>query len=239
MPTFNIETKRALIDYLAQFITANRQAKFKQALAQRTRWLTVVLEDIYQSHNASAVVRSCECFGIQDLHIIENRNRYQINPDVTLGSAKWISLHRYRDAEGGNTRPCLEKLRAEGYLLVATTPHQDEYLLPDLPVNQKLALLFGTEETGLTPEALAMADRFVRIPMFGLTESFNISVSAALCLYQLSLKLRQSACAWNLTAEEQTDLELEWLREVLKKRIDILENAFFTRVLTAATRSSV
>lgn len=219
-------TPQDLLAFLSQFVTENKRSRFEDVLADRTRYITVVLEDIYQPQNASATVRSCDCFGIQDLHIVENRNTYQLNPDVTLGSSQWVSLHRYREPGQSNTRACLEKLRQQGYQLVATSPHKDDYLISELPLDRKTALLFGTEETGLTPEALELADRFVKIPMYGFTESFNISVSVAICLYETIQRLRQSDISWHLTDAEKQALRLDWTREVLKKRITILESEY-------------
>ena len=115
--------KDKLILYLQQFVTERRLKLFDSRLENRTRYLTVVLEDIFQPHNASAVMRSCECFGIQDLHIIENRNAYRINPDVALGSYKWLTLKRY-NLPGDNTTRALVLLKQEGYRIVAAMPHK-------------------------------------------------------------------------------------------------------------------
>ncbi|OQY30151.1 MAG: rRNA methyltransferase [Candidatus Cloacimonetes bacterium 4572_55] len=216
-----------LINYLSKFITEHKKRRFEEVLRYRTRYMTVVLEDIYQPHNASAVVRSCDCFGVQDLHIIENRNQYRINPDVTLGSSKWVNLFRYNHPGQKNTEVCLSQLRSHGYRLIATTPHRDDYSPDALPIDGKFALLFGTEETGLTKSALDMADEYVRIPMVGFTESFNISVSAAIILYQLTTKLWCSEYDWRLTEPEREEIRLQWVRQILKKRIETLEQEFF------------
>ncbi len=205
-----------LIKYLSQFATERRFQLMTQIAAQRTRYLTVVLEDIYQPHNASAVLRTCDCLGIQDVHIIEKKNRYTLNPDVELGSAQWLSLTKFNQAE----TPALEALsalRSRGYRIVATTPHvndvsPDEFDLLKGPA----AIVFGTEMRGITPEILDQADDFIRIPMAGFTESYNISVSAAIILYTLSQKLRKSTIDWKLTSEESDNLLLEWLRKSIK-----------------------
>lgn len=207
--------KKKLISLLSTYVTPRRLARMEEVLGQRTRHLTLVLEDIYQSHNASAVIRSCDCFGVQDVHIIENRNEYTVNPDVALGASKWLSLRKYNEKEF-NTIDCLEKLKKEGYQLIATTPHKDEFLLEELPVQQKTALLFGTEMQGLTPESISMADGFMKIPMVGFTESFNISVSVAICLYHLTPKIRQEVTNWQLNDDEQLDVMLEWLMQSVK-----------------------
>ncbi|MCK9423883.1 MAG: RNA methyltransferase [Bacteroidales bacterium] len=210
------ETKQRLCSLLQSFVTPERYAKFLEVLKNRTRHLTIVLEDIYQPHNASAVLRSCDCFGIQDVHIIENRNKYEINPDVALGSSKWLNLFRYSDP-GENTVSCLELLKQRGYRLVATTP-QKNGLTPDtLPLEQKTALLFGTELAGLTQAALDLADDFINIPMVGFTESLNISVSAAIFLQNLSHRLRISSIPWQLNRAEQDEIIITWLLKSINK----------------------
>ena len=205
------EQRRALADFLAQFVTEHKKALMSAALAQRTRYVTVVLEEIYQPHNASACIRSCDCFGVQDVHIIEGVNPYRINKEIALGAAQWLTLHRYGRPGGANTVRAVEALRAAGYLIGATTLRDASLPLKELPLDRKVALLFGTEEKGLSDTAHALADFNVHIPMVGFTQSFNISVSVALCLYELTGRLRRSDLPWELTAEEKNDLLLTWL----------------------------
>ncbi len=216
--------KKDYLDYLLQFVSENKQRRFAEVIRYRTRHVTVVLEDIYQSHNASAVMRTCDCFGIQDVHIIENKYTYSVNPDIALGSTQWLSMIRYNGQED-NTRACLAALKEKGYAIVATTPHREDYLLSDLPLQRKTALLFGTELRGLSQAALEMADCSVQIPMVGFTESFNISVSAAICLYDLTQRLRRSAVDWELTGDEKMDILIRWACNVVK-RPELLEKEF-------------
>jgi len=214
-----------LINYLSQFTTPRRFELFKKVAANRTKYITPVLEDIYQPQNASAVLRTCDCLGIQDIHIIEQRNRYKLNPDVELGSAQWLNLFRYNQPEG-NTSSAIQSLKSKGYRIVATTPHTNDVTLDELDLSKgKIALLFGTELKGLTQEALDLSDEFVRIPMTGFTESFNISVSAAIFLYTLMKELRDSSIPWKLSEDEQNDLILDWLRKSIKLS-DQLEKRF-------------
>jgi len=213
-----------LIKYLSQFITENKRQKIENALQNRTNYLTVVLEDIYQPHNASAVVRTCDCFGIQKIHVIENKNLYKVNPDVTLGSSKWVDIIHHNKSPN-NTRACIEELKKSGYRIVATTPHNNDTNLEDFPLDKKTALLFGTEADGLSKEAIDMADGFVKIPMFGFTESLNISVCAAICIHHLSMKLRSSGVNWQLSEDEKNGIRLNWLRGIIN-RPDLLEKEF-------------
>jgi len=215
-----------LIEHLSQFITDRRVRLFDTLLDQRTRYITLVLEDIYQAHNASAVLRSCECFGIQDVHIIENRNQYRISPDVALGANKWLNLCRYNQL-AENTLPAIESLKSKGYRIVATTPHKNDCSLNDFNLHQgKVALLFGSELKGLSPLAMSVADEFVKIPMMGFTESLNISVTAALFIHHLTGRLRKdTSINWALTPEEKQEIKLVWLKNSIKKSA-LIEKAF-------------
>ena len=206
-----------LIKYLEQFITPKRVDLFHQVLNQRTRYITVVLEDIYQSQNASAVLRTADCLGIQDVHIIENKNNYTINPDVVLGASKWLNLVKYNVQEN-NTLDTIHKLKNEGYRIVATTPHKNDVNLDDFDLSRgKTALFFGTEMNGLTDLMINHADEYIKIPMVGFTESYNISVSAAIILHYLTLKLRNLKIDWQLSESEKKIILLEWLKKSIKK----------------------
>ena len=216
----NALLRQQLTAYLGSFISAQRRERMEQVLAWRTRFLTVVLEDLYQPHNASAVLRSCDCFGVQDLHIIEDRNAYQVNSDIDVGASGWLTLHRYSDSDAA-----LKRLKENGYRLIAATPHRDDCSLDELAVDAPLAVFFGTEELGLSERVLAAADEFVRVPMFGFTESFNISVCAALILRELTDRLRQRDGDWGLTEEEREVLRLTWYRRSVRG-VEMIERRF-------------
>jgi len=178
--------------------------------------MTLVLEEVFQSHNISAVLRSCECFGIQDVHIIENRNAFRISPDISLGAHKWLTLHHYGKGTG-DTTDALKSLKNQGYRLVATTPHEKHHTLEDFDVSAgKFALVLGTELHGLTPEALQLADEFIVVPMVGFTESLNISVTAAIFIQHLSQRLRHSSADWRLTPDEQLSVRISWLKQSIR-----------------------
>jgi tRNA (guanosine-2'-O-)-methyltransferase len=218
---------KELITYLSQFISDSRRSKFDKVLEYRTRHITIALEDIYQPHNASAVLRSCDIFGVQNIHIIENKNAYTINKDIAMGAPKWLNLHKYRKEEN-NSLSCIKKLKEQGYRIVATTPHENDCLLDDLTVEKPMALFFGTELTGISDTVRAHADEFVRIPMYGFTESFNISVSAALCLHTLTSKLHQTTVDWHLNEQEKDELLLRWLRNSIPK-VELIEKDYFEK----------
>ncbi len=217
---------KGLIEYLSSVITEKRFAQIQQVLQNRTRYLTVVLEDIYQSQNASAVLRTCDCFGIQDVHIIENENEYNINPDVVQGASKWLSLKYYNERDN-NTLTAINKLKADGYRIVATTPHSNDINLNEFDVNAaKTALIFGTEDSGISEIVAEHADEFLKIPMFGFTESFNLSVSAAIILHHLVFKIREIDINWHLSPEESEEILLNWLRLTVKKS-ELVEKRYY------------
>lgn len=214
-----------LTDFLATYLTPGRHEKIIRILDERTRFLTVVLEDIYDSMNASAVVRSAEALGIQDIHVIENRNKFEIRAKVTTGTFKWINLYRYNDPSKNNTPVCLNSLKDQGYEIWATTPHEPCESLDDIQMRGKTALLLGSEHLGLSAEALALADRRVKIPMRGFAESFNISVSAGISIYTIFNKMRAAGFNYHLTSEEKEELRYQWVRKTLR-RADLIEKRF-------------
>lgn len=217
--------RKSLCGYFRNLKLEKRNELMDRVLSDRTRYITVVLENIYQPHNASAVLRSCDCFGIQDVHIIENSYGYELNPHVSLGAAQWLNLHRHNVLDN-NTKECIEGLKNEGYRIVATTPDPKAVSIHDFKVaNGKFALLFGTEKFGLTAEAMGLADEFVRIPMYGFTESFNISVSASLCLFHFTERIRAENADWRLSEEEQTDIYLQWYRNTITNS-ELIERKF-------------
>jgi tRNA (guanosine-2'-O-)-methyltransferase len=222
LPLFFIMNNIHLIEHLSEFITENRLQTFHSVLKNRTRFLTVLLEEIYQPHNASAAMRTCDCFGIQDVHIIENRNAFNPNPEIAMGSSKWLSMNKNQ-----SILDSIKNLKKNGYRIVATTPHHDAVFLNDFDLLKgKSALLFGTELTGLSEEAISMADEFIKIPMLGFTESFNISVSVAIILSNLVDRLRSSTISWELSLEEKNDILLQWLKESIQSSEKIIERYY-------------
>ncbi len=226
---YNIATTLKLLYHLLGFVSDKRKQRFEDVLQYRTRQITVVLENIYQPHNASAVLRSCDLTGIQDVHIIENNNIYNVNPDVALGSSKWLNLIKYNKLSN-NTLNAFDALKKEGYTIVATTPHKNDFNLETLPVNKKIAVVFGTEMDGLSEIAIDAADEYLQIPMYGFTESYNISVSAAITLFTLTQRLRDSNIPWQLTENEKTNVLLNWARSSVSKS-DVIERQFLKTMI--------
>lgn len=202
--------KAKYLEYLESYLTPRRKALFEKVVAERTRHFTVVAQDTYQDHNASALIRNCDCFGIQELHIIEEFNEYRLAKGMTQGADKWVDLHFYSEYED-NTQTCIDTLKAKGYAIVATTPHKDDCLIQDFDIRNKSAFFFGTEKTGLSSKIIDQADGFVKIPMHGFSESFNISVSVALLLQSVMGRLKESKdIPWQLADDEISNLKIEW-----------------------------
>ena len=205
-----------LIQYLKTFIVDKRKILFEEKIQQRTKHITVVLENIFQGRNISASIRSADCFGIQDLHIIENDNLFNDDPEVSMGAEKWITITKHNQQKNNSTE-AIKKLKAEGYQIIATTPHNTDFDLFDIDISkQKVALIFGAEVNGCSKETLALADKTMKIPMYGFTESFNLSVSVSLCLQHLTYKLRNTSFNWKMTKDEQDKTMLQWLRNSIK-----------------------
>lgn len=215
--------KIELINYLSGFISDNRKKRFDEVISQRTDHLRIVLEDVYQGHNASAILRSCDCFGIQNIHYIEKRNRIKISADVDMGSSKWLNIHKHKSSDN-NTLQAINDLKSKGYRIVATTPHKNDFTIDKLPVDKKLALVFGTEIEGISDTVFEHADEFVKIPMYGFTESFNVSVCAALCLYELTKRIRETVPNYLLTDMEKTEIYFDWLVNSIDSSAGLIEN---------------
>ncbi|OIV43833.1 TrmH family RNA methyltransferase [Flavobacterium johnsoniae] len=208
------------LDYLAfleNILTDNRKEKFLKVLENRTKHFTIAVEDVFQMHNTSAVMRSCEVFGIQELNIIEQRFGKRIDKEIALGAQKWVDINRFDTVEG-----CISSLKNKGYQIIATTPHENDSMLEDFDITKPSALFFGTEKDGLSPEILEKADGFLKIPMVGFTESLNISVSAAIIIQNLTNRLRNSDISWHLSDDEIMEKRLAWAKNSIKdiKRIE-------------------
>lgn len=223
-----MQTERTeLLKYLSSVVTPERLSLYNKIVENRTNYITVVLEDIFQPQNASAVLRSCDCFGIQNVHVIENRNEFQVDTEVSLGSSKWVTLNTYNEKEN-NSLKTIQALKKEGYRIVATSPHINDVELPDFDVSKgKMALIFGSELPGISETVKREADEFLKIPMFGFTESFNISVSAAIILHHLTDKLHNTETInWQLTEEEKTEIKIQWIKNTAKKSA-LIEKRFW------------
>ncbi len=224
---FFVAMKKELLRYLSEVVNPERLSLFNRIVENRTNYITVVLEDIFQAQNASAVLRSCDCLGIQNVHVIENRNEFQVDAEVTMGSSKWLTLNKYSHKKN-NSLETIQHLKKMGYRIVATSPHSNDVELPDFDISKgKIALVFGSELPGISETISQEADEYLKIPMYGFTESYNISVSAAIILYHLTEKMRNSQeIAWRLSEDERIEIMLQWIRSSVKKS-KLIEKRFF------------
>jgi len=205
-----LKTKTYLA-FLEGFLTESRKSKFEEILSKRTQHFTVAIEDIFQLHNTSAVMRSCEVFGVQELHVVQEKYGKTIDSEIAMGAQKWVDVHRY-----DSNAACLSVLKKKGYQIIATSPHTNSCTLENFDISKKSAFFFGTERDGLSAEVLEQADGFLTIPMVGFTESLNISVAAAIILQQLTEKLRNSAVDWKLSEDEIFLKRIDWCKKTIK-----------------------
>jgi len=215
-----------LIAFLSRFVTEHKLNLMEQVLSMRTRYLTVVLEDLYQSQNASAVVRTCECLGIQDVHVIEETARYGTNKKVLKGSHYWVDIIKHKVRTGGSVASEADALRKRGYRVLVTSVDPGSRPLQEVDMAEgPVALVMGNELRGTSKVMVEAADGLVHIPMHGFTESFNVSVSAAICLSDMRSRMMAAGVPWQLSEEEKNDLRLRWLRTMVN-RSAVLEREF-------------
>lgn len=210
-----------LTEFLSSFLSADRLQRIDEVVRNRTRLLTIVLENITHSHNASACLRTCDCCGVQDVHVVDSLNSFKLNSDITRGASKWLTIHRYQNSDKQSTdhdsasEACIASLKNQGYRILATSPGQKNVPLHEIDITQKTAVIFGSEKLGVSKTAIANSDGLVHVPMYGFTESFNVSVSAAIVLQHLTEKIHRSDAAWHLSEGEQRELVELWIRKSL------------------------
>jgi tRNA (guanosine-2'-O-)-methyltransferase len=219
-----------LLDFLASFITPERLARMEEVLAQRTRHVTVVLENVHRTQNASACLRSCEAFGVQDVHVIPNAAGFRVNRDIAQGASQWLTLHRHSGPGEHRTKDCFQSLRERGYRIVALSGQETCDSLSEYEPSVRTALVFGNEHEGLSETALTGADEIRSLPMFGFTESYNLSVAVALALREMLPRVRQGDLPWQLTAAEGQELREAWVRGSLGHRVNRIEREFHRRM---------
>lgn len=216
---------KEFLTFLEGFVSDKRKTTFQRILENRTRHFTVVLEDIYQPHNSSAVIRSCDIFGVQDVHIIQNKYSSRVSRHVAKGSQKWLNINKY-NTSANNTQDCLTALKNDGYQIIATTPHNDSCYLHDFDISKKSAFVFGVERDGVSEYTMNRADGFLKIPMVGFTESLNISVAAAIILQDITTKVRASNIPWQLSDVDKQLLYADWIQKSIKSIKKISEHYY-------------
>jgi len=217
VPDYRVEINLALQNYIESFMTESRILNLKKVLENRMRHLCLVAENFIDEHNIHAMIRTSECFGLQDFHNIGQKNmQLKKNKSVTRGAFQWTHIYDYTDCEEP-TLACIKNLKAQGYKVFATSSHLDAAYTPDtIPIDQPLAILMGKEHEGISDIALAHCDGIVTIPMYGFTESFNVSVAASLLAQPITERIRREDIEWQLSPKEKDKLYYEWIWHSLK-----------------------
>ena len=209
-------------DYMSGFLTGERIQTLRRTLAMRTRYMTILTENTFHPQNASALVRHCEAFGVQDLHTVETMCRFDPSVNIVRGTDKWIDIIRH-----DSTEEAIASLKASGYRIVATTPHRESCTPETFDVEKgRFCLVFGTEHAGVSPQIISAADEFLRIPMCGMVESLNVSASAAILIYMLSQRMRLSDVEWRLSEAECSEVMFRWVMSSVRDARRILERRF-------------
>ncbi len=201
-----------LYKILSEHLTERKRDLFEQVVSQRTRYFTLVLEDIYQAQNASALLRSAEAWGVQDLHIIENRHTFQHHRKIAKGAKDWLTIKRYNKMPD-NSAACFETLKNNGYQIIVTALQHDAIALDQIDLSKKTAVVMGTELTGASCTALKYADATMVIPMHGFTESLNVSVAAAAIIQNITHRIRELNVPWQLSDDEKLALKIDWAKK--------------------------
>lgn len=209
------------LEYMTQFLTEERREVLQRTISQRTHYMRIMTENMFHPQNASAIMRHCEAFGIQQIHTVEDRCKFDPSVNIVRGTQKWVDVEHH-----ATTADALTSLKAEGYRIVATTPHRCSATPESFDVTRgKFALVFGTEHAGISDEVIEAADDFLMIPMCGMVESLNVSASAAILIYMLSERIRQSSVNWQLSNEEQLRLLTRWTLSSIRDYEGILRRA--------------
>ena len=211
------------MEYMAGFLTEERMAVLQRTLAKRTRYMTILTENTFHPQNASALVRHCEAFGLQELHTVETLCKFNPNVNIVRGTDKWVDITRHE-----STTEALATLKGAGYRIVATTPHRQSCTPESFNVaDGPFCLVFGTEHAGVSDEIIEAADEYLRIPMCGMVESLNVSASAAILIYMLSQRMRLSpAIDWRLKEDDAREMLFRWVMSSVRDAQRILERQF-------------
>ncbi|TXF75087.1 TrmH family RNA methyltransferase [Chryseobacterium sp.] len=192
-------------EYLKQFLSDERLRKIEHYAQESSDFVLPVMEDIFQFRNAAAIVRSVEACGFHKIVAMESENIFNPNLRVTKGAETWVEVEKMP-----HTLDSLQEIKNRGYKILAVSPEKNAVMLPDYDLREPVALVFGTEKEGVTKEILDFADETLAIPMYGFTKSFNVSVAAAICFYDLKQKLIKSGLDYKLSEEKLWQMKVRW-----------------------------
>lgn len=213
-----MKTNQEIYDYFQQFLTDERLSKIEHFSKESSDFVLPVMEDVYQFRNAAAIVRSVEACGFHHVVALEEENVFNPNLKVTKGAETWVQVEKMP-----NNLDSLKEIKSRGYRILAVSPEKNATMLPDYEVKEPIALVFGTELEGVSDEIIDFADETLAIPMFGFTKSFNVSVAAAICMYELKQKLMKSGIDYKLSKEKLLELKIRWAKNSIKSSEQILE----------------
>ena len=205
-------------DYLKQFLTDERLRKIEHFSHESSDFVLPVMEDVYQFRNAAAIVRSVEACGFHHVVALEEENVFNPNLKVTKGAETWVKVEKMP-----NNLDSLKEIKNRGYKILAVSPENNATMLPDYEVKEPIALVFGTELVGVSDEILDFADETLAIPMYGFTKSFNVSVAAAICMYELKQKLMKSGIDYKLSEEKLLEMKIRWTVNSIRSGEELLE----------------
>ena len=215
IPNEKLETT---FEYLKQFLTEERLQKIEHFSKESSDFVLPVMEDVYQFRNAAAIVRSVEACGFHHVVALEEENVFNPNLKVTKGAETWVQVEKMP-----NNLDSLKEIKSRGYKILAVSPEKNATMLPDYEVKEPIALVFGTELEGVSDEVLDFADETLAIPMFGFTKSFNVSVAAAICMYELKQKLMKSGIDYQLSDEKLLEMKIRWTVNSIRSGEELLE----------------
>lgn len=192
-------------EYLKQFLTDERLRKIDHFSPESSDFVLPVMDDVYQFRNAAAIIRSVEACGFHKVVAMEEENVFDPNLTVTKGAETWVEVEKMP-----KNIDSLQKIKDRGYKILAVSLEKNAVMLPDYQITEPIALVFGTEMAGVSEEVIDFADETLAIPMYGFTRSFNVSVAAGICMYELKQKLINSNIDYKLGEEKLLKMKIRW-----------------------------
>ena len=219
------DQKAELLAHVDTFLTDDRRIRLNSVLDNRTTHFCIAMEDLFYERNSGAIIRTADGYGIQNINVIEPSGSFKskVTNIISKGAEKWVTQKQFGDLQTG-AKDCINQLRKEGYQIVATTPHASGHTIHDFDITKKSAFFLGAEKTGISEVVMEEADDYIAMPIFGFTESFNVSVANGILLHELINRLRKSDVDWHLNQEERNDLMLDWtLKSIVSSHLIALK----------------
>jgi tRNA (guanosine-2'-O-)-methyltransferase len=225
MKGMNAQMQAYLTEKFGSFLSDERKASVEHVLSHRTKHIRVAVEDLIDSHNVSAIIRTGECMGIQDFHVIDNEQNFHIGKGVSKGASKWIDIHRHNESDVDNSLEAIKNLKEAGYQLLVTSLASRATALNAVDISRPFVVVLGNETRGTSEIMKEHADQLISVPMYGFTESYNVSVSAGIILHQLTERIHKEVENWQLTEKEKIDYKFQWYKKCMA-RPDYYQNYY-------------